>query len=84
MANTGGGTGSAPLPIAPLMVVRSGFALVRYGPVSTRIVGGGTSAVVPGGAARGWLLPEGAVLVSDGLAGPPTSAVPPGGVPIPA
>jgi hypothetical protein len=47
----------------PLVTAPDGYVLVRHEPVAARVVGGGTSSVVPTGAV-GFAVPEGAVLVS--------------------
>jgi hypothetical protein len=48
---------------APVITVPEGYMLIQHKPVAARVVGGGTPSVVPTGAV-GFILPEGAVLVS--------------------
>lgn len=49
---------------APVVTVPSNYLLVKHTTVPTRVVGGGTSSVMPAGAV-GISLPEGAVLVTS-------------------
>jgi hypothetical protein len=48
----------------PVVFVPPSYLLVRYEPVAARVIGPGTSSVVPTGAV-GFSVPDGAVLVSE-------------------
>lgn len=70
MSDDRGSVGVFEMPEAPIVMttasvvtVPEGYVLVRHSPVAARVVGGGTPSVVPTGAV-GFVLPEGAVLVS--------------------
>jgi hypothetical protein len=43
----------------------SGYQVVKLEPVAARVLGGGTSSVLPGWNVSGWRLPPGAILVSS-------------------
>lgn len=63
-----------PISVVPELIVvrRPDCVISRYEPVAGRIFGGGTSSVLPNGAALSDL-PEGAVLISCADAGTSTS-----------
>jgi hypothetical protein len=64
MANGSHDTGVLPSAGKATITLQPQYVVIRYEPEASRILGAGTSSVVPA-RARGLVLPEGAVLVSD-------------------
>jgi hypothetical protein len=63
MSDDIGSFGMPEMTVTPVVVVPETYFLVRHEPVAARVVGAGTSSVMPTGAV-GYSVPEGAVLVS--------------------